>query len=92
MDFKNIHFSTFTKEKSLIQTAWSYVTMTKDEYKVSPLAFPIFVGSVHILVGLTMTLFSEKMLISHRYIHGLMPNLIKKSWTVSSIYIRLHEW
>ena len=33
------------------------------------------------LVGLMMTLFSEKMLISHRCIRGLMPNLIKKSWT-----------
>ena len=37
-----------------------------------------------ILVDLTMTLFSEKMLISHRCIRGLMPNLIKKSWTVSN--------
>ena len=36
-----------------------------------------------ILVGLTMTLFSEKMLISLFCIHCLMPNLIKKSWTVS---------
>ena len=36
-----------------------------------------------ILVGLTMTLFSEKMLIFHRCICGLMPNLIKKSWPVS---------
>ena len=36
-----------------------------------------------ILVGLTMSLFSDKMLISHRCICGLMPNLIKKSWTVS---------
>ena len=35
-----------------------------------------------ILVGLTMISFSEKMLISTR---GLMPNLIKKSVTVSSI-------
>ena len=58
--------------------------MTKDEYKVSPLAFPIFVGSVHILVGLTMTLFSEKMLISPICKRGLMPNLIKKSWMVSN--------
>ena len=36
-----------------------------------------------ILVDLTMTLFSEKMLISNICIRGLMPNLIKKSWTVS---------
>ena len=31
-----------------------------------------------------MTLFSDKMLISHRCIRGLMPNLIKKSWMVSN--------
>ena len=37
-----------------------------------------------ILVSLTMSLFSEKMLISNRCISGFMPNLIKKSWTVSS--------
>ena len=29
------------------------------------------------------TLFSEKVLISNRCIGGLMPNLIKKSWTDS---------
>ena len=34
-----------------------------------------------ILVSLTMILFSEKMLISTRFIHGFMSNLIKKSWT-----------
>ena len=44
---------------------------------------PIFVG--HVFVGLTMKLFSEKMLISHRCIRGLIPNMIKKSWTVSSV-------
>ena len=37
-----------------------------------------------ILVGLVMTCFSEKMLISTRCIHGFMSNLIKKSWTVSN--------
>ena len=37
-----------------------------------------------ILVSLTMTLFSEKVLISSRCISGLMPNLIKKSWTDST--------
>ena len=37
-----------------------------------------------ILVGLTMTWFIEKMLIFNICRHGLMPNLIKKSWTVSS--------
>ena len=40
------------------------------------------------LVGLMMTLFGEKMLISHWYICGLMPNLIKKSCTVSNRYAR----
>ena len=37
-----------------------------------------------ILVSLTMTRFSEKMLISTRCIHGFMSNLIKKSWTDSN--------
>ena len=37
-----------------------------------------------ILVSLTMTWFSEKMLISTRCIHGFMSNLIKKSWTDSN--------
>ena len=37
-----------------------------------------------ILWSLTRSLFSEKMLISNRYSSGLMPNLIKKSWTVST--------
>ena len=32
-----------------------------------------------------MNLFSEKVLISNRCISGLIPNLIKKSWTDSSI-------
>ena len=32
-----------------------------------------------------MTLFSDKMLISHRCIRGLVPDLIKKSWTVSNL-------
>ena len=35
------------------------------------------------MVGLTMTCFSEKMLISTRCIHGFMSNLIKKSWMAS---------
>ena len=38
-----------------------------------------------ILVSLTRSLFSEKLLISNRCISGLMSNLIKKSWTVSNI-------
>ena len=36
------------------------------------------------MVSLTVTLFSEKMFISTRCIHGFMPNSIKKSVTVSS--------
>ena len=36
-----------------------------------------------ILVGLTMTWYSENIPISNRCIRGLMPNFIKKSWTVS---------
>ena len=38
-----------------------------------------------ILVSLRITLFCEKILISNRCISGLMSNLIKKSWTVSSV-------
>ena len=37
-----------------------------------------------ILVGLMMTWLSEKMLLFNICRRGLMPNLIKKSWTVSS--------
>ena len=37
-----------------------------------------------ILVSLTMTRFSEKILISTRCIHGVMSNLIKKSWKDSN--------
>ena len=43
--------------------------------------------SLIIFVGLTMTSFSEKTLIFNICRHGLMPNLIKKSWTVSTVYI-----
>ena len=38
-----------------------------------------------LLVSVTLTLFSEKMLISYSCIHGFMPNLHKKSWMVSNI-------
>ena len=38
-----------------------------------------------ILVSLTVTLFSEKMLISIRCMHSFMPNLIKKYVTVSTV-------
>ena len=38
-----------------------------------------------------MTLCSDRMLISHRCIRGLVPNLIKKSWTVSNIPYGFHE-
>ena len=43
------------------------------------------------LVGLTMTWYSEKMPISNRCICGLMPNLIKKSWT-DSIFRLYQLW
>ena len=42
--------------------------------------------TLHILVNLTRSLFSEKMLISNKCICGLMSNLIKKSWTVSRLH------
>ena len=45
-----------------------------------------------ILVGLTMTWFSEKMLIFNICRRGLMPNLIKKSWTVSSLHTYIRKY
>ena len=44
-----------------------------------------------ILVGRTMTWFSEKMLTSNRCIDILLPNLIKKSWTVSMAHASCHK-
>ena len=41
-------------------------------------------------VSLTMTLFSEKMLISNRCIRGFIPNSHKKSKTVSTLYSALY--
>ena len=38
--------------------------------------------SLTILVGLTMTWYSKKMMICTRCIHGFMPNLHKKYWMV----------
>ena len=40
----------------------------------------------HFVVSLRVTLFSEKMLISTRCIHGFMSSMIKKSWTLSTLY------
>ena len=48
--------------------------------------FAIFEEVVHNFLGLTMTSICEKMLISSRCLRGLMPNLIKKSVTVSNAY------
>ena len=47
--------------------------------------FEMFEEVVHNF-GLTVTLFSEKMLIFTGCIHGFMSNMIKKSWTVSIEY------
>ena len=46
--------------------------------------------SLIILVGLTMTCFSEKIMISYSCISGFMPNLHNKSWMVSTKYT-MHE-
>ena len=43
--------------------------------------------SLIILVGLTMTWNSEKMMISYNCIRGFMPNSHKKSWMVSKQYV-----
>ena len=47
--------------------------------------FAIFERVFIILVSLMMSLFSEIMLIFNRCLSGLMSNLIKKSWKVSSL-------
>ena len=44
-----------------------------------------------VLVGLTLTWFSEEMLISNICIHGFMCSEIKKSWKVSNEYIWAQE-
>ena len=44
-----------------------------------------------ILVSLMVTLFSEKMILSTRCIHGFMPNSIKKFVTVSMQDYVLHH-
>ena len=45
-----------------------------------------------ILLGLTMTWFSEKMLISNKCRRDLMLNLMKKSWTVSNADYHTIPW
>ena len=44
-----------------------------------------------ILLGLTTTLFSKKILLSNTRICGFMPNLHKKCWMVCNIYARLRK-
>ena len=44
-----------------------------------------------ILLSLTMTLFSEKILLSNTCIYGFMPTLQKKCWMVSNIYTRFRK-
>ena len=46
--------------------------------------FEIFANVAHNFGNFEVTLFSEKMLISTRYIRGFRPNSIKKSVTVST--------
>ena len=43
-----------------------------------------------VLVGLMMTWFSETILISNKFIGGVMPNLLKKSWMVSNLHVHVH--
>ena len=57
------------------------ILMLKDDFESR--SFAIFEELFIILVGLIMTWFIKKMFISKICIRGLMPNLIKKSWTVS---------
>ena len=63
------------------------VTLKVQFLQILRMLFNLFI----ILVGLTMTWFSEKMLIFNTCRHSLMPNLIKKSWTVSNWQVS-HLW
>ena len=47
-------------------------------------------GLFIILVDLTMTSFNEKMLLSNTCLRGLMPNLIQKSVTVSTVSVSFY--
>ena len=44
-----------------------------------------------ILVSLMMTWFSEKMLISTKWTHSFISNLIKKSWTDSTLHSLMYK-
>ena len=50
---------------------------------------PIFAGSVHNFGKSDNDKIWVKMLISTRCLHGFVSNLIKKSWTDSSLYVYL---
>ena len=58
--------------------------MPKNDFKSTN--FANFEGLFIILVGLTMICFNEKMLIFNKCRLGLMPNFIKKSWTVAVLF------
>ena len=58
--------------------------MLKNDLKVQILG--TLSRSFIILVDLTMKWFSEKMLIFNVCRHGLIPNFIKKYWTVSTFH------
>ena len=59
----------------------------KDLCKANSIYVLALERSLIILVDLTMTCFSEKMMISYNCIRGFMPNLYKKTWMVSSTYL-----
>ena len=50
-----------------------------------------FLSGRPLSMGLTMTLFTEKLLISNKHTHDFMPNLIRKSWTVSNRQLHTHD-
>ena len=57
--------------------------MLKDDLDLEILRSLTRLFIILVLLSPTRSLFSEKMLISNSWISGLMPNLTKKSWTVS---------
>ena len=82
LTYQNYEQPPRTSQNSVFQSHFSVLKIGR----IVPIFFSLKALFI-ILVGLTVTLFSEKRLISTRCIHGFMPNSIKKSVTVSIFHI-----
>ena len=84
-DLKILSFKAIFQCLNLVETFKKKIC---EEYLIRRPTYKLILRSLTrlliILVSLTRSLFSEKMLISNRCISALMPKLIKKSWTVST--------